>query len=415
MSLTIFYRYRNQNEKVFTSSASEILIGRTKDIPVDLELSPDLKVSRPHAKFFYELGTWWVRDVNSQRGTILNGKRVSEPTELFPGDEVQVGDTILRVEFDKADIELGAGTLESFHVQETQPPSSIPEDRSLKVLTSISTIVAHSKGAQAMLEGFLHELSNAFPQAERKSILLIEDGELVTRVYWPPERAFVSFTLARQAIKKREALHWKQQSVTNDNQLVPSLQDTVEALYAPMISNGNVVGVIHMDTTKGVSTFSESDWQLLSVIANTVGPALKATGGLVQIPSVFISYSHQDRTFTNRLTSDLRRRGIKVYMDERLQVGEGWRKQLAVAIENTDAFVLIMSPPSVASDYVAWELETALTLRKKIFPLMHRESDVPQTILPLQYINIRQDYEKGLDELADGLRGSVRPGALPGA
>jgi 3',5'-cyclic AMP phosphodiesterase CpdA len=183
-----------------------------------------------------------------------------------------------------------------------------------------------------------------------------------------------------------------------------------------MLSNGLVVGVIHMDTTKGVSTFSDGDLQLLSVIANTVGPAIKGSSGrsvLGKIPSVFISYSHDDRAFANRLTSDLRRRGIKVYIDERLQVGEGWRKQLAVAIETTDAFVLIMSPPSVASEYVEWELGTAQALDKKIFPLMYRESGVPKTILPLQYINISQDYEKGLDELAERLHKFHNPPDAP--
>ena len=181
--------------------------------------------------------------------------------------------------------------------------------------------------------------------------------------------------------------------------------DTIEALYAPVLSNGIVVGVIHVDTTQELSAFTDDDLRLLSVIANTIGPALKSSSGLARIPSIFISYSHDDRVFAGHLTADLRRRGVKVYIDERLQAGESWRKQLAVAIENTDAFVLLLSPSSVESEYVEWELDTAQGLNKKVFPLMCEQASVPPAITALQYINIGKDYEKGLDQLAERLHG----------
>lgn len=403
MLLTIFYKYKGQDERVFTSSGKEVLVGRAKDLPVHLELSPDLKVSRPHAKLFYELGTWWVKDLNSRHGTFLGGEKVAEPVELSPGDQLRVGDTTLRVEFERIDAPPGEGSLESFHVYETQPAAVIPEDRRLKILTRVSTIAANAVNAQAMLEGFLREISDAFPAAQRRTILLVEDGELVPRVYWPPDRSYISFTLARQAITKKQALLWKQQPVVGGGQVPPSMLDTVEALYAPILFNGRAVGVIHADATKGPGAFDSGDLELLSVIAHTVGPALKATSGLGNIPSVFVSYSHEERAFAARLTSDLRRRGVKVYIDERRQAGAGWREQLAVAIENTDAFILIMSPDSLASESVEWELDTARAKGKRIFPLMYRESDVPPALLSLQHINIGRDYDKGLSELAERL------------
>lgn len=403
MSLTIVYQYRQQKEKTFTSSGNEVVIGRAKDVPVDLDLYPDLNTSRPHAILLYELGTWWVRDLNSKYGTFLNEERINEPAELSPGDQLRLGETLLRVEFFKPEAGVGSGSVESIHVYETQPPAAVPEDGCLRILARISTVAAHSSNAQSMLEGFLREISEAFPAAERSTIILVEEGELVPRIYWPPDRAYVSFTLARQAIKKKQALHWKQESAAVDSQQAQSLMDTIEALYAPMLSNGIVVGVIHIDTTREVSAFTESDLQILSVIANTIGPALKSSAGLARIPSIFISYSHEDRVFANHLTSDLRRRGVKVYIDERIHAGESWRQQLAVAIENTHAFVLLVSPPSVASEYVAWELDTAQALNKKIFPLMYRQTSVPPTIIALQYIDIEQDYEHGLNQLAERL------------
>lgn len=405
MSLSIFYKYKQEKQETYTTSGNEVLLGRAKDVPVDIDLYPDLKVSRPHAVLFYELGAWWVKDLDSKYGTFLREKRITEATELSPGDELRLGDTVLRVEFSKLQIDLAPGSVESIHVHETQPPAAVAEDRYLKILASITGVVAHSKNAQAMLEGFLREISDAFPSAERKTIILVEEGELVPRIFWPPERAYVSFTLARQAVKKKQALHWKQDSAATDSQPAQSLMDTIEALYAPILANGVVVGVIHVDTTQELASFTENDLLLLSVIANTIGPALKNNGGLARIPAVFISYSHDDRVFAGHLTADLRRRGVKVYIDERLQAGESWRQQLAVAIENTDAFVLLISPTSIVSEYVEWELDTAQGLNKKVFPLMYEEASVPPAITELQYINIGKDYEKGLDQLAERLHG----------
>ena len=51
-------------------------------------------VSRAHAEIFIMGGTGYVRDLNSTNGTFLNGEQIREE-ELRPGDEVQVGETIL--------------------------------------------------------------------------------------------------------------------------------------------------------------------------------------------------------------------------------------------------------------------------------------------------------------------------------
>ncbi len=47
-------------------------------------------VSGSHAEFFARDGSWWVRDVGSTNGTLLNGDKVVE-AELSPGDTVKIG------------------------------------------------------------------------------------------------------------------------------------------------------------------------------------------------------------------------------------------------------------------------------------------------------------------------------------
>lgn len=56
--MRIIYFYQGQ-EKVFESEKTEIILGRPKkEVAVDLDLTPDQKVSRPHARIWMEKGQY---------------------------------------------------------------------------------------------------------------------------------------------------------------------------------------------------------------------------------------------------------------------------------------------------------------------------------------------------------------------
>jgi hypothetical protein len=63
------------------------LVGRHPDSDIFLD---DVTVSRRHAEFYREGGTFTVRDVGSHNGTYVNRERIEE-VDLVGGDEVQVG------------------------------------------------------------------------------------------------------------------------------------------------------------------------------------------------------------------------------------------------------------------------------------------------------------------------------------
>lgn len=72
---------------------TRVVIGRNSP---DLELT-DIMISRFHARLKQEPdGAWTVRDLASRNGTIVNGDRISEPVTLQPGDEINVGYTVLQ-------------------------------------------------------------------------------------------------------------------------------------------------------------------------------------------------------------------------------------------------------------------------------------------------------------------------------
>jgi ABC-type multidrug transport system ATPase subunit len=72
--------------------SENVVIGRASE--VDLTLSHP-EVSRRHCRILFERDTWFVEDLGSQRGTAVNGTRISGRTPLKPGDQLQIGPVTL--------------------------------------------------------------------------------------------------------------------------------------------------------------------------------------------------------------------------------------------------------------------------------------------------------------------------------
>ena len=71
------------------------LVGRSSDMDIHLE---DTFVSSKHVLFEATPSGLLAEDLLSTNGTQVNGSDISQPTLLSPGDRVEVGDTIFRVE-----------------------------------------------------------------------------------------------------------------------------------------------------------------------------------------------------------------------------------------------------------------------------------------------------------------------------
>jgi pSer/pThr/pTyr-binding forkhead associated (FHA) protein len=74
-----------------------VTLGRSRqsDIMVD-----DPNVSRSHAEIRPRGGSWVLADLNSTNGTRLNGRRLQGPEVLKPGDEIEVGTSLLTFELE---------------------------------------------------------------------------------------------------------------------------------------------------------------------------------------------------------------------------------------------------------------------------------------------------------------------------
>jgi hypothetical protein len=78
----------------FPLEGKSYLAGRSTE--VDLVLADDA-VSRKHARFYQARGRYWVRDLGSRNGTVINGEAVQHAM-LRAGDRLAIGSSLARIE-----------------------------------------------------------------------------------------------------------------------------------------------------------------------------------------------------------------------------------------------------------------------------------------------------------------------------
>ena len=95
MRITYYFRGK---EEARTFDRSEVLIGRLSPLSApDLDLGADAAISRKHARIRVENGQYFVEDLKSTNGTIVNGDPI-ERAVLLPGAVILIGETTLKVE-----------------------------------------------------------------------------------------------------------------------------------------------------------------------------------------------------------------------------------------------------------------------------------------------------------------------------
>ena len=120
---------------------------------------------------------------------------------------------------------------------------------------------------------------------------------------------------------------------------------------------------------------------------------------------VFISYSEQDREIMEKIRNSLRRESLTVWTNTTdIQTGEDFQSAIDRGIEQTDNLVYLLSPDSVQSEFVRKEIDYAVSLHKRIIPILVRSTppeSIPKALQGVQYIDLTDNVEEGdyvLDE-----------------
>ncbi len=120
---------------------------------------------------------------------------------------------------------------------------------------------------------------------------------------------------------------------------------------------------------------------------------------------VLISYSRKDSSIARKLIEEFKSFDMEVWVDwEDIPPAVGWLEQIELGIEESDAFIFLISPDSAISEVCKVEIEHARKNHKRIVPILIRDVDtqtVVSTVRDLNWILLREqdDFKSGLEKV----------------
>ncbi len=294
-----------------------VQLGRSSSCELQI---PDDRVSRIHAALEVQEGCWGIRDLQSNNGTMLNGRPLAPRvwTPLRSGDWVRVAREVAEIEFVlpepaetqvrfsntafeegktiwsepsevwlETENELVAAAGESASAVDLQQQLLRVRERSrrqarhLQLLTELTRSLTAEFSLSDVYDRCIELLLQTTP-ADRITILqLAEDGERLEPVLrCRPgrerlKRVVLSETIVRRAMSKKKSVLWHstlESSGESPGSLVSNGIHTV--MCAPLIGRSTVLGAIYVDRQSPHQTFEIEHLELLNAIAGPTGLAI---------------------------------------------------------------------------------------------------------------------------------------------
>lgn len=126
----------------------------------------------------------------------------------------------------------------------------------------------------------------------------------------------------------------------------------------------------------------------------------------------FLSHASEDRATLDKIYASLARAGLTVWTNWRdIQTGVDFKEAINSGIEGTDSVVYLISPEALQSSWCQYEIDYALSLHKRIIPVLIEPIDLqtlPDHLQRLQFIdltdNVRlEDYLSDESDLLKAL------------
>jgi len=175
-------------------------------------------------------------------------------------------------------------------------------------------------------------------------------------------------------------------------------------------------GLVRLDTKRNFASASDSLLKQSTLFDEERRSALEGqpTGPQPQAkpekpaagrPSAFISYSSKDKDFAEKLANDLMEKKVGVWFDEwEIRVGDSLIEKIGREIRENDYLIVVLSPNSVASEWVKKELAEAMQReisekRVVVLSVLYRQCQLPPFLKDKRYADFATSYESGFNEL----------------
>ncbi len=278
----------------------------------------DRRMSRNHLEIVVQNGRVVLNDLGSKNGTLVNGQRaVGEGIRLQHNDRIQVGDTVLRVEFDDASSQTDESG-ENRTLSDSRASSTFrmveekvwgatrgerragynPEDsqalegtsildlkqptRRLEILYQVTDAIRSVFSLEQLLDRITTIIMSVV-RPDRTYLLLIqeESGELIPEVVkisgtGDPNEVKISSSIVNRCLKDGVSLLVSDAAMderfnASESVIVNSIRT---AMVAPLIFKNDSIGVLYVDSFSRMTPFTDEELDLLTSIANQASVAI---------------------------------------------------------------------------------------------------------------------------------------------
>jgi serine phosphatase RsbU (regulator of sigma subunit) len=246
----------------------------------------DGTVSKEHAEFARSGEGWTVRDLASRNGTRVNGVDATQAVEIGPGDTIEIGHVLLRVEggaTTSTSFSASAGLGSSMRLKVAdvlhRPTARVDDGRLLRLLAEAGQLLVLPRPLRETCEEILGFVEKAVPASRLVMLLRERDDAEPTPV--ASRRAggrpgpqggplALSQTIVRAVLEENTAV------ITRDTLSDPRFmgqqsiiaQAVHGAMAVPLFDNERVLGILYVDTTDPRVEYREEHLELLTLLAN---------------------------------------------------------------------------------------------------------------------------------------------------
>ncbi len=290
VKLFIFSGYgHNQSFELVGSSVN---IGRSEEN--DIQIS-DMSVSRTHLNIMEKDGRFYIKDLNSQNGTYVNGSRI-KPDEYFEIKEnypIVIGMTLICIGKMCPDhIKSFLGSLGNRSGKEELDPGAttffrpFTDIKNRELITNINNVFHVSSDVDEIAGRLLDHILNHFLRVDRVVIILCTEnssGKIVETVISrsrsgkEEQEGGFSRMIVDRVISSRTPLIVP--NVTNEKEL--ELSGTLKLLKigsvmcAPIIKDNRLMGVLYIDSHEKPYGFRDDDLALITELGSLTAKSIE--------------------------------------------------------------------------------------------------------------------------------------------
>jgi signal transduction histidine kinase/pSer/pThr/pTyr-binding forkhead associated (FHA) protein/CheY-like chemotaxis protein len=272
----------------FDLEGETTLLGRSSDSHIRIK---DVGASRKHLKIHKKNGQFFIEDLNTSNGTLLNGERISpgEKFELGEGHPITVGETLMVLgeapgEREESTLNFGNITTEidSSDLPPTAQDRPMTHFKNMELLYRVSMVLMGSLDISEIFQKIMDHMFDLLKRIDRGAILLIDEKtrklkQIAAKSNYTDEKAIPNYsrTVVNKVIAESKPVIMQDTTLEDEDDLSDSMKKIRSVMCVPLISRFQIRGVIYVDSVDRPHGFRREDLYLLTALSSSAAIAIE--------------------------------------------------------------------------------------------------------------------------------------------